>query len=56
VTSPAGRAGASTAHLCDVLGIERPVLLAPMAKVAGGELAAAVSNAGGLGIFEWVLA
>lgn len=50
MTSPADRAGATSAHLCDVLGIERPVLLAPMAKVAGGELAAAVSNAGGLGI------
>jgi nitronate monooxygenase len=32
------------------LKIEHPVLLAPMAGVAGGTLAAAVSNAGGLGI------
>lgn len=32
------------------LKIEHPVLLAPMAGVAGGALAAAVSNAGGLGI------
>lgn len=30
--------------------IEHPVLLAPMGSVAGGELAAAVSRAGGLGI------
>ncbi len=38
------------ADLCDVLGIERPVLLAPMAKIAGGVLSAAVSDAGGLGV------
>lgn len=50
MTSPSDRLGASSNVLCEVLGIRRPVLLAPMAKVAGGELAAAVSNAGGLGI------
>src|SRR6187200_354223 len=32
------------------LGIEHPILLAPMNVMAGGLLAAAVSNAGGLGI------
>lgn len=32
------------------LGIEHPILLAPMGVVAGGKLAAAVSRAGGLGI------
>jgi len=44
--------------LCDLLGIEYPVILAGMGPVAGemgagvatGELAAAVSNAGGLGV------
>lgn len=36
--------------LCDLLGIEVPVLGAPMAGVAGGALAAAVSRAGGLGL------
>ena len=36
-------------NLCQLLGIERPVLLAPMARVAGGALATAVSEAGGLG-------
>ena len=36
--------------LCDLLGIEHPVLLAPMAGVSGGALAAAVSGAGGLGL------
>ena len=32
------------------LGIEHPILLAPMGVMAGGRLAAAVSNAGGFGI------
>lgn len=36
--------------LCDLLEIEHPVLLAPMAGVSGGALAAAVSKAGGLGL------
>lgn len=36
--------------LCDLFNIEHPVLLAPMAGVSGGALAAAVSNAGGLGL------
>ena len=33
-----------------VLGIQKPVVLAPMGFVAGGALAAAVSRAGGLGL------
>ncbi len=37
-------------ELCDILGIEVPVLQGGMAWVATGELAAAVSEAGGLGI------
>jgi len=32
------------------LRIEQPILLAPMASVSGGRLAAAVSNSGGLGL------
>ena len=36
--------------LTERLGIEHPVLSAPMALVAGGRLAAAVSAAGGLGL------
>lgn len=36
--------------LCDILGIDVPVLQGGMAWVATGELAAAVSEAGGLGI------
>jgi enoyl-[acyl-carrier protein] reductase II len=36
--------------LCDMLGIEHPILQGGMAWAATAELAAAVSNAGGLGI------
>ncbi len=36
--------------LCDLLGIEYPIILAGMGRVAGVELTAAVSNAGGLGV------
>ena len=37
-------------RVCDLLGIETPLMNAPMGGVAGGELAAAVSQAGGLGL------
>lgn len=37
-------------RLTEKLGIEHPVLSAPMAFVGGGKLAAAVSSAGGLGL------
>lgn len=36
--------------LCDLIGIKYPIIQGGMAWVATGELAAAVSNAGGLGI------
>ncbi len=36
--------------LTEHLGIEQPVISAPMALVAGARLAAAVSEAGGLGL------
>lgn len=36
--------------ICDLLAIETPIISAPMGGVAGPELAAAVSNAGGLGL------
>jgi NAD(P)H-dependent flavin oxidoreductase YrpB (nitropropane dioxygenase family) len=36
--------------LCDVLGIEVPIITAGMAEAAGVDLAIAVSNAGGLGV------
>jgi nitronate monooxygenase/enoyl-[acyl-carrier protein] reductase II len=35
--------------LCDLLGIEVPIILAPMGTCTSGEFAAAVSNHGGLG-------
>ena len=36
--------------ICDILNIDHPILLAPMAGVSGGALAHAVSAAGGLGL------
>src|SRR3712207_4729896 len=36
--------------LTERLGIEHPILLAPMGWISGGRLAAAVSAAGGLGL------
>ena len=41
----------STLHtpLCDLLNIELPIIQAPIGPAAGPALAAAVSNAGGLG-------
>ena len=48
-------------RLTQILGIEQPILLAPMDLVSGGRLAGAVSQAGGLGILgggygdeEWI--
>src|SRR5262245_30088517 len=43
-------------RLTQTLGIERPVLLAPMDLVSGGRLAAAVSHAGGLGLLAAAMA
>lgn len=37
-------------RICDLLGIEHPIISAPMAGTAGGALAAAVSIAGGFGL------
>ncbi len=37
-------------ELCDLLDIEYPIILAGMGEASGPELAAAVSNAGGLGV------
>jgi nitronate monooxygenase len=36
--------------LCDVLGVDYPIILAGMGRVSGAELVATVSNAGGLGV------
>jgi nitronate monooxygenase len=40
--------------LCDVLGIEYPVLQAPMSRIVTPEMVAAVSNTGGLGIYPGI--
>ena len=37
-------------RLCDILGIEYPIILAGMGGVSGPTLTATVSNAGGLGV------
>lgn len=39
-----------TTRLTQMFGLDHPLVLGPMAAVAGGRLAAAVSNAGGLGL------
>ncbi|PZU48130.1 MAG: nitronate monooxygenase, partial [Sphingomonas sp.] len=39
-------------RICAMLGIERPIIQAPMGWIARSQLASAVSNAGGLGIIE----
>jgi NAD(P)H-dependent flavin oxidoreductase YrpB (nitropropane dioxygenase family) len=38
-----------TGKFCDVAGVEKPIVQAPMGGAGGPQLAAAVSNAGGLG-------
>ena len=38
-------------RLCDLLGIDKAIVLAPMVAWSDGTLAAAVSEAGGLGTF-----
>ncbi|KAK7751267.1 hypothetical protein SLS62_006812 [Diatrype stigma] len=42
--------GPITTPLTQLLGIQHPILLAGMARTSGGALAAAVTNAGGLGV------
>ena len=37
-------------RVCEVLGIEKPVIQGPMAWISTAPLVAAVSNAGGLGV------
>ena len=39
-------------RITDLLGIEVPIVQAPMGWIARSQLASAVSNAGGLGIIE----
>lgn len=42
--------GPITTPITTLLGIQHPILLAGMARTSGAPLAAAVSNAGGLGV------
>jgi enoyl-[acyl-carrier protein] reductase II len=42
----------TTNRVCELAHIDVPVLQAPMTYIAGARLAAAVSNAGALGIIE----
>src|SRR5918996_3956230 len=58
---PAMKPPASTARLREALGIEMPILGAPMARIAGGRLATAVSMSaalgflgGGYGDLDWI--
>lgn len=37
-------------RICEILGVEKPVVQAPMTWITSPELVAAVSNAGGLGV------
>src|ERR1700716_4094813 len=39
-------------RLTDLLGVDYPILQAPMGYIARAQLASAVSNAGGLGVIE----
>ncbi len=39
-------------RITDMLGVELPIIQAPMGWIARSQLASAVSNAGGLGIIE----
>jgi enoyl-[acyl-carrier protein] reductase II len=43
---------AATNRVCELAQIDIPIIQAPMTYIAGAQLAAAVSNAGGLGIIE----
>lgn len=45
-----GTSEAATNRVCEILGIEKPVIQAMMLQLTSPELVAAVSNAGGLGV------
>jgi enoyl-[acyl-carrier protein] reductase II len=51
-TSSAPLAAPLKTRVTDLLGIEYPIIQAPMGWIARSQLASAVSNAGGLGIIE----
>ena len=47
-----GETAAMRTRVTDLLGVEHPIVQAPMGWIARAQLASAVSNAGGLGIIE----
>ncbi|ORV85849.1 2-nitropropane dioxygenase [Mycobacterium interjectum] len=48
----ADRGGPAPNRVCELAGIDIPIIQAPMTYIAGAQLAAAVSSAGALGIIE----
>lgn len=40
-------------RICQILGIEKPVIQGPLSWLTDARLVAAVSNAGGLGVIHW---
>src|ERR1700739_4508468 len=48
----AGSGSPERTRVCEVARIDIPIIQAPMTYIAGAQLAAAVSNAGALGIIE----
>ncbi|MGO9746153.1 MAG: NAD(P)H-dependent flavin oxidoreductase [Mycobacterium sp.] len=48
----AGNVGPAPNRVCELARVDIPIIQAPMTYIAGTRLAAAVSNAGGLGIIE----
>ena len=49
---PQSRPSPLTSRVSEILGVEFPIVQAPMGWIARSQLASAVSNAGGLGIIE----
>ena len=47
-----GRPDPVTTRVSELLGVDYPIVQAPMGYIARAQLASAVSNAGGLGIIE----
>ena len=52
MTSPVSQPGGMPSRVADLLGIDIPIIQAPMGYIARAQLASAVSNAGGMGIVE----
>ena len=50
--APSSATARASGNPCELVGIEYPIVQAPMGWIARAQLASAVSNAGGLGIIE----